>query len=428
MDPYRDTVLLLQTWFPNLAGGGAETLARGILAVLVLVAAWLVNALAKRVILRLLRGFVLRTAVRWDDLLVEHRVFHRLSHLAPALVIHFSAGLLFPGADAAAQAGRDFVTRVALAYMVVVGALVLDAFLNVLVHLARDSRTLRDKPVRSYVQVVKILLWITTVILALAFLMGREPWAFLGGLGALTAVLLLVFKDSILGLVASIQIAALDLVRPGDWIEMPKYGADGDVIDLSLTTVKVQNWDKTVTSIPTYSLVSDSFKNWRGMSESGGRRIKRAVWIDLNSVRFVDDALLERLRKVQRLHAYLAAKAEEIGRWNEENGVDPSSPANGRRLTNLGTFRAYLIEYLRGQPLVHSGMTFLVRQLPPGPQGVGIEVYFFSREQRWAEYEAFQADLFDHILAVLPEFGLRPFQEPTGADLRALSRSARADA
>jgi len=394
----------------------AQMLARGALILVVAVAAVLANWVAKRVIVRLLRGFVLRTAVRWDDLLVEHKVFHRLSHLAPALVIHFSSGLIFPDD----LAWRAFITRVALAYMVVVGALVADAFLNVLVKLARESERLRDKPVRSYVQVVKILLWITVAIVALAFLMGREPWAFLGGLGALTAVLLLVFKDSILGLVASIQIAALDLVRPGDWIEMPKFGADGDVLDLSLTTVKVQNWDKTITSIPTYALVSDSFKNWRGMSESGGRRIKRSIAIDVNSVRFMDAELLQRIGKVQKINGYLEAKVAEVERWNQDNGVDPESPANGRRLTNLGTFRAYLEQWLQAQPLVHEGMTFLVRQLPPSGQGIPLQLYFFSKEQRWAHYEAFQADVFDHILAVLPEFGLRAFQEPAGADWRRL--------
>ena len=410
---------LYSSWLPDgLSSAAALGLARWTLILAVVLAAALTNWVAKRVILRLLGGFVLRTAVRWDDLLVENRVFHRLSHLAPALVIHFSAGLIYSEADDGSQAMRAFVTRVALSYMVVVGALIADAFLGVLVKAARGSRSLRDKPVRSYVQVAKILLWITTVVVSLSVLMGREPWAFLTGLGALTAVLLLVFKDSILGLVASIQIAALDLVRPGDWIEMPKYAADGDVIDISLTTVQVQNWDKTITSIPTYALVSDSFKNWRGMAESGGRRIKRAISIDLNSVRFADAAMIERLKKIQRINAYLTTRVAEVERWNSENSVDAASPANGRRLTNLGCFRAYLEQWLKAQPLVHEGMTFLVRQLPPSGQGIPLEVYFFSKEQRWAHYEAFQADVFDHVLAVLPEFGLRPFQEPTGADWR----------
>ena len=412
---------------PDASRATAEAMARGLLIAGFLLVAVLANLVAKGVIVRSLRGLVLRTAVRWDDLLVEYRVFHRLSHFAPALVLHLSAGVLWPAAEGATEADwagwRVFLVRLALTYMVLVGASVLDAFLNVLVRLARDSESLRDKPVRSYVQVVKIVLWLAAAITSLALLMGREPWAFLGGLGALTAVLLLVFKDSILGLVASIQIAALDLVRPGDWIEMPKYGADGDVIDLSLTTVKVQNWDKTITSIPTYALVSDSFRNWRGMSESGGRRIKRSIAIDMNSVCFVDEAMLERLRKVQRIHAYLAERVAEVEAWNAENGVDGASPANGRRLTNLGTFRAYLERWLRAQPWVHEGMTFLVRQLEPSGQGIPLQIYLFSKEQRWAHDEAHQADVFDHVLAVLPEFGLRPFQEPTGADWRAPGRA-----
>ncbi len=415
MDPYTR---LVEEYRRLSLGDWSEFLARVSLVIAVLVAAWLANWIAKQVIVRTLRRLVRHTANRWDDLLVEHRVFHRLSHLAPAVVIHFSAGILFPLEDEVA--GRLFLTRVALSYMLVVGALVCDAFLSVLVGVAQNTRGLRDKPVKSYLQVVKILLWITTVILVLSTMMGREPWAFLTGLGALTAILLLVFKDSILGLVASIQIAALDLVRPGDWIEMPAFQADGDVEDISLTTVKVRNWDKTVTAVPSYALVSSPFRNWRGMSESGGRRIKRSLSLDMTSVRFVDGELLARLRKIQLLAPYLERKDEELRVWNETHRADPDSPVNGRRLTNLGCFRAYLEAYLRASPLCHPHMTFLVRQLPPGPTGIPLEIYFFSKEQRWAHYEAFVADIFDHVLAAAPEFGLRVFQQPTGADLRGL--------
>jgi len=205
---------------------------------------------------------------------------------------------------------------------------------------------------------------------------------------------------------------------------MPEYAADGDVVDISLHTVRVQNWDKTITAIPTHAFLDHSFKNWRGMEESGGRRIKRAVSLDMTSVRFLRADDITRLRKVQALRGYLDAKEQELEDWNHEQGTDPDSPVNGRRLTNLGTFRAYVEHYLHNHPLVHSDMTFLVRQLPPGPGGIPVEVYVFSREQRWAQYEALQADIFDHLLAVLPEFGLRVFQDPTGADLRML-QSAR---
>ena len=255
-------------------------------------------------------------------------------------------------------------------------------------------------------------------IVAIAALFDRSPWALLGGLGALTAVLMLVFKDSILGLVASIQISTQDLVRHGDWIEVPKFGADGDVIDISLNTVRVQNWDKTITTIPTYALISESFKNWRGMSDSGGRRIKRAVRIDMNSIRFLSEEDFSKLTEVQSLAPYLQGKREELLRWNQEKGTDDASLVNGRRLTNIGTFRAYLDCWLRQQPATHKDMTFLVRHLAPDEFGLPVQIYLFSSEQRWAQYEAILADIFDHILAVLPEFDLRVYQRPTGADFR----------
>lgn len=243
-------------------------------------------------------------------------------------------------------------------------------------------------------------------------------------LGGLTAVLLLVFKDMILGLVAGIQLSSNNMIARGDWIEMPNYGADGDVIDITLTTVMVQNWDKTITTIPTYALISDSFKNWKGMQESGGRRIKRAVNIDINSIRFVDDELLSKLRKVELLKDYLQDKLQEIDKYNQEHAVDTSLLINGRKITNIGTFRAYLIAYLRRHPLINKEMTFLVRQLRPTECGLPIEVYVFSNDKVWANYEAIQADIFDHIFAVVPEFGLRVFQNPTGSDFQFLKAAA----
>jgi miniconductance mechanosensitive channel len=254
----------------------------------------------------------------------------------------------------------------------------------------------------------------------LSLVLGRNPFVLLTGLGAMTAVLMLIFKDAILGLVAGVQLSANRMVSLGDWIEMPKYGADGDVIDVALTTVKVQNWDKTITTIPTYALISESFKNWRGMSESGGRRIKRAVQIDIASIRFCDDDMLARYARIQHVSKYLADKQDELTRWNADHGVDASSAANGRRLTNVGTFRAYVVAYLRHHPLIHQDMTFLVRQLAPTAEGLPIEIYVFSRDQRWSYYEDLQADIFDHVLAVAREFDLRVFQRPAGSDFRQL--------
>jgi miniconductance mechanosensitive channel len=361
-----------------------------------------------------------KTPTRWDDILLESRFFARLSHFAPVLVVYFAA-TGFPEA-------RDWIQRAVLAYMVVVGVFACNALLSAGEAIYRTLEVSRHRPIRGFVQIVKILVFIVGVILFVAALIDRSPWVFLTGVSALTAVLLLVFKDTLLGLVASFQITASDMVREGDWIEMPKYGADGDVIDVTLYTVKVRNWDKTITTIPTYALVSDSFKNWRGMEESGGRRIKRAVNIDMNSIRFCDDALLERFEKIRLISDYVREKREEIERHNAETGADTSVLVNGRRLTNVGTFRAYVAAYLRSHPRVHQGLTFLVRQLAPGETGLPIEIYVFCSDQAWARYEAIQADIFDHILSVVPEFGLRVFQSPSGNDFAGLAGSSAARA
>ena len=235
-----------------------------------------------------------------------------------------------------------------------------------------------------------------------------------------TAVLLLIFKDAILGFVAGIQLSANNMIHIGDWIDMPKYGADGDVIDITLTTVKVQNWDKTISTIPAYSLISDSFKNWRGMSESGGRRIKRSINIDMNTICFCDEQMIEKYRHIQYIADYIDAKKREIDEHNIAANVDDSELVNGRRMTNIGTFRAYVIAYLKNHPKINRDMTFLVRQLQPNENGLPIEIYVFSSDKVWANYEAIQADIFDHILAAVPNFGLRVFQNPTGSDFNRL--------
>jgi miniconductance mechanosensitive channel len=258
------------------------------------------------------------------------------------------------------------------------------------------------------------------IIVAISIVIDQSPLILLSGLGALTAVILLIFKDSILGLVAGIQLVANDMVRPGDWIEMPKYGADGDVIEITLNTVKVQNWDKTITTIPTYALISDSFKNWRGMQESGGRRIKRAVYVDVSSVRFCTPEMTAKFSRIKVLEEYIARKQAEMREYNEKHGIDDAVLVNGRRMTNLGTFRAYLVEYLKRHPKIHQDMTFLVRHLQPTELGLPIEIYVCSNDQEWSNYEGIQADIFDHIFASLPEFGLRPFQSPTGSDIASL--------
>ncbi len=411
----------LQDWLVSAAGlepEPARWLSWALLVLAVLAGSWLAKLVARRGIVRAVRSLSARTRTQVDDELVRHRVFEKLSHLAPALVIWSSAHLLAPDSASA----RDWIQRLGEAYMILVGGLVGGALLRALTAIYERRPRAREQPIKSYVQVVAILMWLLVGILVVARLLDKDPSGLITGLGALTAVLLLVFKDSILGFVASLHLAANDMVRRGDWIEMPKYGADGDVIDVSLATVKVRNWDKTITTIPTYALMADSFKNWRGMSEAGGRRIKRALRIDLHTIRFLEPEDVERLSRIQILKPYLEARLAEVERWNQEHGADPASPVNGRRLTNIGTFRAYCLAWLRTHPLVHEGMTLLVRQLPPDAQGLPLEIYVFSRETRWVPYEAFQADLFDHLLAALPEFGLRVHQIPSGADLRLLAR------
>ena len=408
LSPLHDWLL---KWGMSEAGATLLTRLGGVL--LVLFVALTANRVTKRVVVRGIARLARRTTASWDDVVMRHRVLQRVAHLVPALVIyHFATPVL---------AGYDQLTAVvrqgALIYMIVIAALAADSVVNVGVEIVRGSRLPRELPVRSIAQVLKLVVYAVTAISVLALVLGRSPLLLLSGLGAMSAVTMLIFKDTILGFVSGIQLSANRMVSRGDWVEMPKHGADGDVLDVGLTTVKVQNWDKTITTIPTYALIAESFKNWRGMAESGGRRIKRALYIDVGSIRFCDEEMLARFSKIQYIADYMKAKREEIANWNAARGVEPASLADGRHLTNVGTFRAYVVAYLRHHPMVHQDMTFLVRQLAPTEHGLPIEVYVFSRDQVWSRYEAIQADIFDHLLTVVPEFDLRVFQSPSGRDV-----------
>ena len=278
----------------------------------------------------------------------------------------------------------------------------------------------KERPVKGYLQVVKIIIYIIGAIIVIGIFTGQQPWTLLTGVGALTAIIILIFRDTILSFVASIQITSYDLVRINDWIEMPKYGADGDVIDISLNVIKVQNFDKTIVVIPTYKLIDESFKNWRGMKQTGGRRIKRAVNIDITSIKFLDDEMINHFEKFRLLSVYMKQKKEELKKYNEELQIKPDEIINKRRLTNIGTFREYLKIYLKQREDVNADLTFLIRQLEPGPMGLPIEIYVFANTVDWAEYEDIQSNIFDHILAILPQFGLRVFQSPTSSDIQSL--------
>jgi miniconductance mechanosensitive channel len=411
LDVLRDWLLL-----QNLGDQVVTFVTMAVEVVFVIALAIMADIVARRIVVRQLEKVVGQTSTVWDDIIVKHRVFHRLSHLAPALVIYVFTQPVFDGYDL----WIVVVRRVSLLYMLLVTLLAIDSALNAGVDILQSSKVPRGLPVKAVVQVLKLILYSVAMIVAISLIIGRSPSLLLGGLGAMTAVLMLVFKDPIMGLIAGIQLSANQMVAPGDWIEMPKYGADGDVLEVALTTVKVQNWDNTITTIPTYALITESFKNWRGMSESGGRRIKRAINIDMYSIRFCDEEMLERFSKIRYIAAYLESKRQEISSWNVARHVDASDLLNGRQLTNLGMFRAYVVAYLRNHPMIHQEMTFLVRHLAPTERGLPIEIYVFSRDQVWSNYEGIQADIFDHLLAITPAFDLRVYQRPAGSDVRTL--------
>ena len=396
----------------------STTTARALVLLLVLLLALAAHLATRRVLLTTVRRLVKRSRTQWDDKMVERRVFFRLSHLVPALVIHFLA----PGALIELPVAQEVVRALTEVYMILVGFMTGNALLDAATDIFQTVDKTKSFPIRGFVQAIKLVIFIITGIFVMSVLLDKSPSVLIGSLGALTAVLMLVFKDSILGFVAGLHLSANRMVAKGDWIELPGYNADGEVIDITLATVKVRNWDHTVTSVPTYTLISNSFKNWQSMFASGGRRIKRAVYIDIESVRFCDAEMIERLQSIALISTYLRDKGEDIQRSNEQNGIDTSpdtgSPANGRRMTNIGTFRAYLEAYLRQNPLIHKDMTLLVRQLAPTEHGLPIQIYAFCTDTRWAFYEAHMADIFDHIYGILPEFELRPFQRPSGHNLK----------
>jgi miniconductance mechanosensitive channel len=368
----------------------------------------------------ILRSFIVRTIKKtknqWDDLILQHRVLHKASYLAPGIIMSMSVDHILQNVDWLLNLSHLFLDI----YYAVVFAVIVNALLSVVSRVIITTTTAKSIAIKGVTQVLKIVVYIILAIVIVSYLMGKQPGTVLAGLGAASAIILLIFRDTILGFVGGIQLSAYDMVKEGDWISFPKHGADGTVLDISLTTVKVQNWDKTISTIPTYALVSESFKNWRGMEESGGRRIKRSINIDMNSVSFCKQEQLDKFKKIHALKDYIEKKEEELKQHNEKENIDNSVLVNGRRQTNLGVFRAYLIEYLRRKPEIHNEMTFLVRQLDPTEKGIPMEIYVFSKIQSWAEYEAIQSDIFDHIIASIPEFGLRVFQEPSGLDFKAL--------
>ena len=408
----------LTEWLLNL---GAEPKSIQLIELLVLsfavvLIAFIADFFVKKILLGFIESIARKTITTWDDILVENRIFTNLAHIAPAIIIYAATPYVFHDFPKLIP----FIFRLINAYFSIIFIIVLVRFLNTLKMYLETKKVFKDNPLDSYFQLIKIGVYITGIIVVLSFLLNKSPLYFFSALGAMTVVLLLVFKDTILGFVASIQLAANDMVRLGDWVSMPNYGADGDVIEMKLTTIKIQNWDKTVTTIPTYAFISESFKNWRGMSESGGRRIKRSLHIKISSVLFCTKEMLEKFSKFQLIENYIQEQGNNIESYNKEHNIDKTHLINGRHLTNIGVFRVYAEAYVKNIPDINLDMTCMVRQLAPTENGLPIEIYSFSTRKEWVIYEGIMSDMFDHLLAAVPEFELEVFQNPTGSDFKRL--------
>ncbi|OOG82731.1 mechanosensitive ion channel protein MscS [Pseudomonas sp. A25(2017)] len=386
----------------------------GIALMLLLVIALVLGRVARYLILHAAKLLGRQPALNWVNDLRQNKVFHRLAQMTPSLIIQFGLHLV----PELSKTSMIFLGNVALAFTILFMVLSLSALLSTMLDVYARTEHARTRSIKGYVQLTKMVLYVFGAIIIVATLIDRSPLLLLSGLGAMSAVILLVYKDTLLSFVASVQLTSNDMLRVGDWIEMPQVGADGDVVDITLHTVKVQNFDKTIVSIPTWRLMSESFKNWRGMQQSGGRRIKRSLFIDASGVRFLHDEEEQRLTQVRLLTDYIGRKQAELKAWNEAQGNVAAMSANRRRMTNLGTFRAYALAYLKSHPEIQPNMTCMVRQMQTTAQGIPLEIYCFTRTTAWADYERIQGDIFDYLLAVMPEFGLNLYQQPSGTDLR----------
>ena len=408
----------LKQWM--LKSGLNETLADIISDYIWLIALFVLGVIiyyiTRDIVYKIVRRVAATSRNQFDDFLIERKFFRRLCYLVPAFLIMKLAPVVISDFSGLVE----FLDKLLSLYMVFILLISVDAFLNASHDLYLTTPVAKDKPIKGFVQVVKIVVYAIGVIIIIGILFDKKPFALLGGLGALSAVLLLVFKDSLLGFVAGIQLTANNMVKIGDWITLPKHDVDGTVREITLTTVKIENFDKTLSYIPAYLLVSDSVRNWRGMEESGGRRIARAIHIDMNSVKFCTPEMLDEFSRIHYIAEYVTHTESEILKYNQEFGVDNSILVNGRRQTNLGVFRAYLYNYLKSNPRIAQHMTVMVRHLAPTEKGLPIQLYCFAATTAWEEYEKIQADLFDHLLAVIPFFGLKVFQNPTGSDFRTL--------
>ncbi len=384
----------------------------------IFIVAGIVHLVIRYWIIHLLHKLDEKTVTEWYAVILRHKLPQRALFVVPLIVIYNGINLV----PEFHEDVTSFIVRVTAAAMILVGARVFDAFLTSIHTLYLINASKESAPIKSYIQLAKVVVYVMAGFFIISSLADKSPWFFLSGIGAIMAIILLLFRDTLLSLVASVQLTNNDLIRVGDWIEMPQFSADGDVIDIALNTVQVQNFDKTISVIPTHKFLEHSFRNWRGMQEAGGRRVMRSINIDISSVRFLSFSEIEKLKNSHLLTDYIDKKMGEVHKYNSEHlRTSSSTLTNGRWLTNVGTFRAYIIEYLKKHPRSKKDLMMLVRQLEPTERGLPLQVYVFVDTTVWAEYESIQADMFDHLLAVAPEFGLSVFQQPSGKDFRGLS-------
>jgi miniconductance mechanosensitive channel len=422
VDAFKESQLtfgrMIHDWLIGIGfDENSAMLMKGVIIVLgIFILSYIVFLIARRIIVQVLHEIAKRTETTWDDIMVERRVFHRLAYLAPAILIHS----LMPSMMVNYETWTLLLQGALKIYMVLIIIIVLDAFFSSMIEIYQNYEISKFKPIKGYIQIMKIIIYLISGIIIISILINKSPVYLLTGLGAISAVLMLIFKDTLLGFVASIQLSSNDMLRPGDWITINKFGADGTVVDINLTTVKIENFDKTITTVPTYSMISDAFQNWRGMQESGVRRIKRSIIINMNSVKFCTPEMLEAFKKIQLINDYITDTQVILEENNAFNNIDDSIVVNGRRQTNLGVFRAYLQAYLNDNENLSKENTIIVRQLQPTEKGLPIEIYAFSNILEWDKYEDLISDIFDHIFAVVPQFELQIFQNPSGSDFKSL--------
>jgi miniconductance mechanosensitive channel len=415
----NDIVKLIQDIlsFLGIDPNTTDTFNKLIVLALIILAAVITNLICNAIIIGVAKPFIRRTKNHLDDILLDKKILHKLVFIVPALIIYICIPIFFPEDTSFSI----WVRRLGSVYITAITMYFITGIFDLLFELSYRNKNLRDKPLRVVFLILKIATYFAGSIVIISILIDKSPVTLLAGLGASAAILSLVFKDTIVGFVSGIQLSVNNMLRIGDWITMPKYNIDGNVIDVTLNTIKIKNFDNTIITIPPATLMSDSFQNWRGMEESGGRRIKRSVNIDMNSVKFCTPEMIEKYKKIKLLFDYIEEKEKVLHEYNKQQLIDDSVSVNGRRQTNIGVFRAYLERYIDNHPQVNPELTHMVRQLQPTEKGIPIELYFFTTEKRWVLYEGIQSDVFDHVLAIIPEFDLNVFQSPSGHDLHTMS-------